>query len=167
MTLLMWALFSPSAMAVDVCRGAEVQTDRVSGVQSMRMTESELVLDVTDGVATVTAPASLPGLVDVVVPAGTELLLVLEDGTKVTFRTSAPVTPKGTAWASQYAAGVFTTWTLAWSVSAEAAHAVASSRPVALRYTLADHPFAVDYTTAVGTKRQRLYACAANQALAE
>lgn len=166
MTPFLFFLFSASpAIASDVCRGADVQVDRVSGVRSTALDVPRLglTLAVADEVATMSAPIRLSGLIDNAVPPATEILMVLDDGTKVTFRTSDSATPSATL----NTAGGFTSWTLTWSVTSEAAHAVAGARPVALRYSIADHPIAVDYSNAVGTKVQRMYACAANQLASE
>ncbi len=161
--LLTSFLLAPvQAAAVDVCRWAETTTDLVDGTSTFKLARHGLTIEIEDGKGYVSIPVSLGGINAMGIPAGTEILMLLENGTRIRYFTARDSMPKGTAYATQYSAGVYSTWTLRWPLSAEAAHAVAQSPPIAMRYSLGENEIKPDYSPAVGRRLQVLFACAAH-----
>ena len=160
--LALWAA-TPSH-ALDVCRKATTDTnafDDASQVIIPLLGSDTIVVDEEGG--TLSIRVSRGGLHDVMMRQGWPMTFALENGAKITFFASRNVEPTGTAWASQYGAGVFTSWNLEAMITAEAAHAIAQSPPVALRYSVGDEERTVAYGQAGQGRLAMAFACAAHK----
>lgn len=149
------------AHALDVCRAAETTTDAFEGVQTTSVPTGVGYVDIApDGGAQFRINISAGGVQPIELLPGWPLQLKLEDGSTVTLFAAEKIMPVGTAYATQYSAGVFTTWRVRTLISQDAATAIAQSRPVAVRYQIADETVSRDLPAPTGNYLSMGFACA-------
>ena len=159
MLLGLFLMFATPAEARDVCRNAVTTTDALTGESATTLVRGGFILSVEGEAVTVTMPVRRVGQRPAPIPEGTEVMLALENGTRVHFYTKGVPIPGADA-VTQYAVDAFT---MTWALSPEAAHAAAQSRPIAMRYTLGGVEAKPDYAKGTGRLLQSFYACAAER----
>jgi hypothetical protein len=167
MTRLFVSLFLLAAVgeahARDVCAGATTRTDALTGDSATTLVRGGLILGIEGDSAIVTMPVLRAGARPAPIPPGSEVLVVLENGTRVHFITMDPMLP-GVDAESGY---LMSTYAMTWTLTSEAAHAMAQSRPIAMRYTVGGVEMKPDYSKATGRTLQSFFACAAERIPAE
>lgn len=156
-------LSAAPASAMDVCRRAKVESNSFDGKSVVKIPAFGGHVIVDEEGAKLTLRISGGGVQAVGLRQGWPFTYALEDGTKVSFYAMQDVTPTGTAYATQYTAGVYTTWTITAMVSEEAAHAIASSAPVAIRYSIDKDERTHDYKLGPQRALQAAFACVAHK----
>ena len=156
-------LVATPASALDVCRRAKTVTNSFDGKSAVQVPVWGGTVSLNEDGANLTVRITGGGVQAVALPQGWSFTYALEDGTKVSFFSKEEVVPTGTAYATQYTAGVYTTWTITAPVSAEAAHAIANSGPVALRYTIGTDERTAEYGQLPRRTMAMSFACVANK----
>jgi hypothetical protein len=160
-TVALGLAVSTEALAVDVCRWAEVESDPFAGTQTIRTASGSTRLTLDKDGPHMTFMVFEPGVGTVELPAGFELQWVLADGTKIVFRSARATPALPRAYASEYSAGVVTGWETDYALTPEVIHAIAQSPLTAMRYTVSK-----ERTIEVGEKHanaiQRDFACIAS-----
>jgi hypothetical protein len=129
-------LFTPGAQAADVCFDEIVEEDPFSGAStlSLRSWMGTLILD--DRGPQLEFPLAAAGAMAQSLPPGFELLLLLDNGTRVILVSDRPAEPSGHAYVTEYSATVSTRWSMHFILSEEAIHAMVQSPIKAIRFTL-------------------------------
>lgn len=157
--MFLTSLAPAPAHALDVCRRARTSSNSFDDAETIIPSPMGSVLLGKDGpIYKVRVSAS--GVNAVQLKPGWPFTVALEDGTKVTFHAKEAINPVGTAYATQYTVGVFTSWDVRAVVSPDAAVAIAQSRPVAVRYDVAGSETTSEIKRGAGNAVSAAFACA-------
>jgi len=139
-TVIIAGLIAASApvSAADVCYNAEIEEDPFSGETTMLLRSWMGMLSLGDEGPMLEFFVGAAGAVGSTLPPGFEMLVLLQDGTRVTLVSDRPAGPTGRAYVTEYSASVSTRWSLHFPLTALAMHAMVQSPIKALRYTLQD-----------------------------
>lgn len=129
-------LVAPVAHAADVCFGEIIEEDPFSGETTLSLHSWMGKLTLNDDGPQLEFPLAAAGAVPQSLPPGFELLLLLDNGTRVTLVSDRTVEPSGHAYVTEYSATVSTRWSLHFILSEEAIHAMVQSPIKAIRYSL-------------------------------
>ncbi len=159
---ILYFSLSSTASAVDVCLGAHYERDPFTNTETVSYGNVGYQLARTETGGQLQMSVARAGAHPDVLRQGFELVWLLENGVQISMSSPEPASPTGHTYVSTYSYGAYTTWKPRFSVSAEASHAMAQSRPTMIRYSLLGEQFTEELSARLGRTYQRQFACIAN-----